>query len=346
VLTWQDVAINELSYEIDRSTAGGSFSLIASLPANSTGFSGTGLVENTAYSFRVRAVNPAGASPYSNTATATTPFSLPAAPTSITAGATSPNSITMTWQDVATNENGYQIERSTTGGSFSLVAALPASSTAFSGTGLAENTAYSFRVRALNPAGASPYSNTATVTTPYSLPAGPASLTALPATTTGILLTWQDVAVNETSYEVERSTLGGSFSTVASLPPNSSSFVSGGLDEGVPYTFRVRAVNPTGASPYSNTATSFPLILGVEPLVAVQVYPNPLTGDRLLMVETDGQPITGLSLYDVTGRLVHNWYGAPARKTDWSLADISAGLYIVEINVGEKRMIRHKLLIH
>lgn len=345
-LVWQDIATNETGYQVERGTAGGSFSLVAALPANSTAFSGAGLVENTAYSFRVRAINPAGGSPYSNTATANTPANLPAAPGSLTGAATSPSTLTLVWQDVATNETGYQVERSTVGASFSFVAALPANSTAFSGTGLVENTAYTFRVRAVNPAGGSPYSNSATITTPYSLPNAPTSLTALPATTTSVSLTWQDIATNETSYDMERSTGTGSFSLVASLAAGSTSFVSTGLAEGVAYSFRVRAVNPAGVSVYSNTATTFPLILGVEPTGSVRLYPNPLGGNRLLAVETDGQPITGLLLHDVTGRLVREWHGSPALKIYWSLAEVSAGLYIVGIETGAGQIIRRKLLIN
>ncbi len=345
-LVWQDVAINETGYQVERSTAGGSFSLIASVPANSSTFSATGLTENTGYVFRIRATNPAGASPYSNTATAVTPYSLPAAPGSLTGAATSPNSLTLAWQDVAINETGYQLERSTAGGSFSLIASLPANSIAFSGTGLAENTVYAFRVRATNPAGGSPYSNTATVTTPYSLPLGPTSLTASPATTTSVSLTWEDIAVNETSYEVERSTGTENFSVVAALPPNSSSFVSGGLAEGTAYTFRVRAVNPAGASPYSNTVTSFPLILGIEPPIAIKLYPNPLSESQTLTVEAESLTISGLALYDATGRLVREWRGLPVSKTYWSLSGVSAGLYIVEVQMAGDLAVRRKLLIH
>ncbi len=345
-LSWQDTATDETGYEVERAVAGAAFVRVSNLGPNSASYTASNLTENTLYAFRVRVINAAGASAYSNSTSATTPYSLPAAPTSLTAGATSPNSIALTWQDVAINETGYQVERSTAGSSFTIIASLPVNSTVFSGTGLIENTAYAFRVRAINPAGASPYSNTATVTTPYSLPNAPNGLTALPVTTTSVALTWQDIAFNETSYDIERSTGAGSFSVVASLPPGSTSFVSAGLAEGTAYTFRVRAVNPAGASPYSNPATSFPLILGIELPIAVDLYPNPLSDTRTLTVEAQSQTITGLVLYNGTGRLVRQWQGLPVSKTYWSLSGVSAGLYIVEIHTTGNQIVRRKLLIN
>lgn len=71
-LTWTDSAGNESGFKIERKTATGSFSQIATLKPNVTSYSNTGLTRNTQYSYRVRAYNGAGDSAYSNTATATT----------------------------------------------------------------------------------------------------------------------------------------------------------------------------------------------------------------------------------------------------------------------------------
>jgi fibronectin type 3 domain-containing protein len=346
LLAWQDVATNETGYDVERNTGDAIFFVLTTLPANSATFSVTGLTENTLYYFQVKAKNPAGASPYSNIAIATTPYRLPTEPTNLTASIALPNSISLVWQDTAINETGYQIEQAVAGGSFSVVTSLPANSTGFSVTGLTENTTYRFRARATNPAGASPYSNTANITTPYSLPAAPTNLTATPTTTTGILLTWQDVVTNETGYVVERGTLGGSFSAVASLPSNSTSFVSTGLAEATAYSFRVRAVNPAGNSPYSNTATALPLILGVEKEPDVRLYPNPVAEFRLLTIDIEPLKISDLRMYDDNGRFVRAWQGGAVGKTNWSLAGVSAGLYIVEIYTADQQVIRRKVLIN
>jgi glucose/arabinose dehydrogenase len=93
-----------------------------------------------------------------------------AAPSGLTANVVSSNLINLFWSDNATNETEYQVERRlASGGSFSLIATLPANATAFSSTGLAANTQYVYRVRAANSAGQSEYSNEANATT---LPTG------------------------------------------------------------------------------------------------------------------------------------------------------------------------------
>ena len=73
-LAWTDNSSNETGFQIERSRAGGAFSLIATTAANATTYSDTsGLTPNKLFSYRVRAINAAGSSAYSNTASATTP---------------------------------------------------------------------------------------------------------------------------------------------------------------------------------------------------------------------------------------------------------------------------------
>ena len=71
-LTWTDNAGNESGFRIERSTDGKRWSQIATVGANVTGFSNTGLKKNATYYYRVRAYNSIGNSAYSNTASAKT----------------------------------------------------------------------------------------------------------------------------------------------------------------------------------------------------------------------------------------------------------------------------------
>jgi hypothetical protein len=72
LLTWLDNASNELSFEIEGKTFGGSFEPIATADADATSFLVSDLVPATYYTFRVRATAAGGTSPYSNEASATT----------------------------------------------------------------------------------------------------------------------------------------------------------------------------------------------------------------------------------------------------------------------------------
>jgi hypothetical protein len=95
------------------------------------------------------------------------PPALPAAPSGLAATAVSRSRIDLAWQDNSTNETGFQVERSRSGGAFSLIATATAGATGYSDTsGLTPNKTFSYRVRAVNAAGSSAYSNTAGATTP------------------------------------------------------------------------------------------------------------------------------------------------------------------------------------
>jgi hypothetical protein len=91
----------------------------------------------------------------------------PAAPGSLTAAAQSRAQIRLAWSDNSTNETHFSIERCTGAGctSFTTVAQVGAGVTTFADGGLARRTTYRYRVRALNSAGSSGYSNIASSTT-------------------------------------------------------------------------------------------------------------------------------------------------------------------------------------
>ena len=85
----------------------------------------------------------------------------PAAPSGLSATATSDSTISLAWSDNSDNESVFQIERN--GQLLSTTAA--SNSTSFEDTGLAGETLYSYRVRARNSAGDSAWSNAADATT-------------------------------------------------------------------------------------------------------------------------------------------------------------------------------------
>ena len=94
----------------------------------------------------------------------------PAAPSSLTAAATSKTAITLSWVDNASNEDGFVVQRSRDQANWTTIATLgPAAGTGatvrFTNSGLARRTRYYYRVRAYNAAGSSPYTNTATAVT-------------------------------------------------------------------------------------------------------------------------------------------------------------------------------------
>ena len=64
-LSWNDSDASETGFVIERKTDG-NYEVITTLDANSTAYSNTGLVPQTTYTYRVKAVNDFGDSNYSN----------------------------------------------------------------------------------------------------------------------------------------------------------------------------------------------------------------------------------------------------------------------------------------
>ncbi len=95
---------------------------------------------------------------------------LPGDPTNLVAVAASDTLVDLAWDDNATNETNYEIERSLDGVAFSAIATLGAGATAYSDSGRTPDTEYWYRVRATNVTGPSDYSNVASVTTPAQPP--------------------------------------------------------------------------------------------------------------------------------------------------------------------------------
>jgi subtilisin family serine protease len=163
-LTWTDLSSNESRFEIERKKgAGGTYSRIAHVAANKTSYSDTGLTEKSTYYYRVRAINSAGNSGYSNEVNATTYL---ARPTNLSAIDASTRKIDLSWTDNSSYESGFKIERKReTGASFSQIAIIAAGQTGYSDTGLNEETTYYYRVYAYDNFEESDYSNEASATT-------------------------------------------------------------------------------------------------------------------------------------------------------------------------------------
>jgi hypothetical protein len=71
-LQWTDNSSDEDEFKVERAVGSGAFAEIASLAANSVGYSDAGLSPSIKYSYRVRAVSAAGNSAYAATVSATT----------------------------------------------------------------------------------------------------------------------------------------------------------------------------------------------------------------------------------------------------------------------------------
>ena len=164
-------------YQVERCQGAGcsNFAQIATTTGTGTSYKDTSVVASTSYSYRVRATDAAGnLSPYSNTASATTPTpdtQPPTQPGTLTANAASASEVDLSWGASTDNVGvtGYQVERCQGAGcsNFAQIATTTGTGTSYKDTSVVASTSYSYRVRATDAAGnLSPYSNTASATTP------------------------------------------------------------------------------------------------------------------------------------------------------------------------------------
>jgi hypothetical protein len=161
--------------------------------------------------------------------------------------------INLAWTNNATNQSGFDVERSTDGALFAQIGTTTASVTTFSDTKTASNTTYYYRVAAINAAGTGNYSNVAVY---GGVPSAPTGLAATAVSGSEIDLVWTDNSSTETAFLVDRSSDGNTFSLIASLPAGSTSYASKGLTANTTYYYRVRAQNSFGSSAPSNTASA------------------------------------------------------------------------------------------
>ncbi len=263
-LTWTDSDTLEQGFKIERCDGAGcsDFAQIDTADANITSYADSRLNASTTYFYRVSAYNAVGDSDYSNATSAATqaPPMPPDAPADLTAAAASSSRIDLTWVDNAGNETGFKIERCTGVDctEFTQITSVGANVASYSNTGLTASTSYSFRVRAYNTVGDSSYSNTANATTQAAptVPNAPTNLIATATSKSQINLTWTDTSTNETGFKIERckGSTCTSFTQIATVGANVTSYSNTKLTANTAYRYRVRAYNAVGNSGYSNIA--------------------------------------------------------------------------------------------
>jgi len=252
-LSWVNTASNATAVLVQRSIGTGAFATLATLAPASATYADTAVLFNTNYTYRVYATNLGGSSAFSATATVAWP---PSAPPSLTATSTNATLVKLTWT-ASTGQTGYRIERALGAGVFAPLATAAAATLTYADTNVLRNTAYSYRVFGTNAAGDSLASPTATVTTPDYMPTAPTNLTVRVSSLNPVTvsLAWLNTATNATSVIVQRSTGTGAFATVATLTATAAAYADTAVLFNTNYSYRVYALNPSGSSPLSASAT-------------------------------------------------------------------------------------------
>ena len=188
----------------------------------------------------------------------------PTVPTNLTATPASSTQINLSW--TASTDNiavtGYQIERCQGAGCTTFALLTTVTGTTYNNTGLTASTPYSYRVRATDGPNFSGYSGTASATTQASSdttpPTVPTNLTATPAGSTQINLSWTASTDNTavTGYQIERCQGAGCTTFALLTTVTGTTYNNTGLTASTPYSYRVRATDGPNFSGYSGTASA------------------------------------------------------------------------------------------
>jgi len=248
-LVWVDHADNETDYIVILKN-GGAWRPVDTLRENTTTATVTELTPLTPYSFRVFAMDGAIASGYSNEVQATTLRFLDA-PADLTASLLTENSVHLEWTDHSPEETGYDIEQRIKHGSWTVVTTTSADATTYDATGLIEDTTYTFRVRAVGQDATSAYSNEVSILTSLA-PAAPSNLIADALDLFTVQVTWDRASTNEDYFEIERSEDGATWTPIHTTAAGITDVKDEHLEPNTVYWYRVRAVNATGSSGWSD----------------------------------------------------------------------------------------------
>ncbi|MDB5301073.1 MAG: hypothetical protein JWO87_2736, partial [Phycisphaerales bacterium] len=249
-LSWASNTSDATKFEIDRSTDGANYTLLAT--TTDTTFNNTGLPEGTHYWYQVRAIRPGGLSAPCIPADT---YTFPNSPTlvAVSAGTGNGAEADLRWINGSSKSPGFNIERSQDGSFWEGADSTDPGVTTDSDLGVADGTHYSYRVRAYNEGGESDPSNVLDVFIPLT---PPSLLVASAASASQINLTWENDSLSATGFSLQRSTDGKTYEQIATIgDPNTTTFSDAGLSPNMRYYYRIAATTASLTSATSEVAS-------------------------------------------------------------------------------------------
>ena len=274
VLTWSAAAANGSAvtdYEVAYSSNGGNtWTTFPDGTSTALTATVTGLINGTAYVFRVRAINVVGAGEWTAASAPVTPYAMPSAPAGVQAVA-GDTQMVLTWTAAAGNGgtiDDYVVQYGTDGVNWDTFADGVSTTLTATVTGLTNGTPYYFRV-----AGHSQFGNgffgaaTPAPVTPVGAPAAPTNLVGVRGEGQ-VTLTWtagSNGGSPITNYVVQYGTDGVNWTTFQNAASAATTQTVTGLTNGTAYFFQVQAVNGVGSSAWSSRSDSVTPVAATAP---------------------------------------------------------------------------------
>jgi titin len=280
-------AITDYRVEVS-SNGANSWTVIPHTASNSLGFNVSNLLPGRTYQFRVSAVTAAGIGAASNVITVTTLGAVgPNAPATLLVSGVKTNTASISWSGVVATQkvSNYLVDVSTDGSTWISVSKRVSTSTSLALSGLRLGTTYQVRVAAVNSVGTGSYVY-GSFTTLATVSTAPTALVSSNVSSSGFTLNWNAPTSNGgaaiTDYLVEVNGGGFSWAPINHDVTGDTSITVSGLNPGMKYTVRVKAVNRVGISKSSTSLY----------VTTLATAPGTVTGLTVKSVSATGAVIT------------------------------------------------------
>ncbi len=170
-------------------------------------------------------------------------------------------------------------------------------------------------------------------------PAKPEAFSLSYAGDANVLLSWSDVADDETAYIVERSVVGNEkFEIIANLAKNSTSYQDKLPDLNSTYQYRVYAVRDGLNSNYTEVLEASISILSNQDELdkEIVIFPNPAK-NIINIRNTSNEFINKIRINNSLGQAVKIIEGNP---TSVDLNGIPSGIYFIHIEINKKHIVK------
>ncbi len=337
-LKWNRVGAAQ-RYIIQLSTDG-TFNAIDRIDSTTTDTTKTfdGLSKNGKYYWRVLVRSSAGSGPWSNVSNFVTTLILPAAPLPVPSVESSTGYVTFKWSR-AESADQYLIHVSTVETFASIFKSLAAADTSATLYWFSEGKRYYWRVRSINLAGSSPWSDVFS----FALIYAPTNLVSQKSAPNEVALSWDNRSSLADGYIVERTeSPDTTFVVLDTLKGSVNEYADKNVEGGKTYKYRVKAFKGGVESAYSNESS---LLLAVVEKGGIptefslsQNYPNPFNPSTKIKFALPKSAFTRLTVFDLLGRqvetLVERELGPGYYEINFNASNLANGVYFYRINSG------------
>jgi FtsP/CotA-like multicopper oxidase with cupredoxin domain len=327
-LTWVDNASSEFRFDIQRAPVvggvAGGFATVGQAVANIGTYTDATAAEGTNYAYKVVAVAQNGNGVSGEVQLMTNVYTLPAAPTGLSATVNGPTSVGLTWTDNATNEATYQVFRSVDGGTnwTNIEAALPADSVSYTDVSALPNVTYAYKVAAVNGAGVTDSNVVPDVVTPLA----PVSALSATPTTSDVTLSWNNA--NQGAYTV--SVLRNGVDVTADGVFTASGFVDNTVTPATAYTYTV-TVSAAGQTDAVSTVSTATGAIAATGLTVGAVSASSVTLSWTLPV---GGGLSNVEVLRAGVSVFSDATGSATAWTDTTVASNTAYNYVVRVTAA------------